>query len=161
METTNQGHYTVYLPAYNDERIIKRLSKIKDVEWQVFTKHNKKSYREGNVSMQPVNNKKFLESLAGAEGVLCGAGFETPAEVMFLQKKLMVIPMKGQYEQQCNAAALSSLGIPVIKSLKKKHLPSILDWVSNDQTFKSDFPDMTEEIINRLLTDFQNNNNIS
>jgi len=45
-----------------------------------------------------------------ATGVFCGAGFETPAEAMFLKKKLMVIPMKGQYEQQCNAAALEEIG---------------------------------------------------
>ncbi len=47
--------------------------------------------------------------------MLCGAGFETPAEALFLGKKLMVIPMKGQYEQHINAASLKELGIPVLK----------------------------------------------
>jgi hypothetical protein len=35
--------------------------------------------------------------------------FETPAEALFLGKKLLVIPMTGQYEQECNAAALAAL----------------------------------------------------
>jgi hypothetical protein len=42
-----------------------------------------------------------------------------------MQKKLMVVPMKGQFEQQCNAAALKDMGIPVIKSLKAKNLSEI------------------------------------
>ena len=31
----NKGHYTVYLPAYDDKRLIKRLSEFKNVEWDV------------------------------------------------------------------------------------------------------------------------------
>lgn len=51
--------------------------------------------------------------------MLCGAGFETPAEVLHLNKKLLVVPMKSQYEQHCNAAALKKLGVPVLKKVKK------------------------------------------
>lgn len=56
---------------------------------------------------------------------MCGAGFETPEEALFLGKKLMVIPIKGQYEQQCNVAALKEMGVPVIKSLKTKHVEKV------------------------------------
>lgn len=48
IQVSVEDHFTVYLPAYNDERIIKALKKIDDVQWQVFTKHGKKTYREGN-----------------------------------------------------------------------------------------------------------------
>jgi len=41
---------------------------------------------------------------------------ETPAEALFFKKKLMVIPMKGQYEQLYNAECLKQLGVPIIKS---------------------------------------------
>mgnify|MGYP003653144568 FL=1 len=37
----------------------------------------------------------------------------------------MVIPIKGQYEQQCNVAALKEMGVPVIKSLKTKHVEKV------------------------------------
>ena len=150
-EPLNLGHYTVYLPAYDDERLVKILSKVENVQWQVFSKHNKESFHEKNVWIRPINNDEFIDSMSKAEGVFCGAGFETPAEALFLKKKLMVIPMTGQYEQQCNAEALKNLGVPVIKSLKKKHLQKIADWVSNGKVIPVNFPDMTEKILKDII----------
>ena len=135
---SDKGHYTVYLPAYNDNRLIERLSEFKNVEWDVFSKHNKKVSRHKNVSIQPINNEKFVKSMAQSSGVLCGAGFETPAEALFLGKKVLAIPMKGQYEQQLNAEALRSMGVPVIKSLKPKHNDTILNWIQNGKPVEVD-----------------------
>ena len=42
---TAGNHYTVYLPSYDDEKILNILSKIKDVTWDVFSKHNKNNYK--------------------------------------------------------------------------------------------------------------------
>jgi len=147
----SRGHYTVYLPAYSDERIIKVLGKINNVDWQVFSKHSRKEYKEANIHIRPVNNDDFIESFINCTGVLCGAGFETPAEALFLKKKLMAIPMKGQYEQQCNAAALKTLGVPIIKSLKKKHLDKIKAWVEDDQFIPVNFPNITDKILNMIV----------
>ena len=144
-------HYTVYLPAYSDKRIYRVLSEIKNTDWQVFSKHSRETYRKDNVYFQPVNNDGFIESMLSCTGILCGAGFETPAEALFLKKKLLVIPMKGQYEQQCNAAALDELGVPVIKSLKKKYIGKIKNWTENTQFIPVSYPDITEEIINQLI----------
>ncbi len=144
-------HYTVYLPAYSDKRIHRILSTIKQVEWQVFSKHSKESYRKDNIYFQPVNNKGFIESMLSCTGILCGAGFETPAEALFLKKKLLVIPMKGQYEQKCNAAALDDLGVPVIKSLKEKYAGKIKNWTERTQSIPVNYPDITEEIIDQLI----------
>lgn len=150
-ESIYLGHYTVYLPAYDDDRLVKILSMVENVEWQVFSKHNKESFHEKNVWIRPINNEEFIDSMSSASGVFCGAGFETPAEALFLKKKLMVIPMKGQYEQQCNAEALKNLGVPVIKSLKKKHLQKIIDWVSNGKVIPVNYPDMTEKLLTDII----------
>ena len=93
----------------------------------------------------------FLDSLARAAGVLCGAGFETPAEALYLGKKLLVMPMKQQYEQQCNAAALAKMNVPVIKSLKDKNLDKVDQWLHQDQVILVDYPDQTASVIDRLL----------
>lgn len=151
MKLQNKKHYTVYLPAYNDERIIKVLSAFKNTEWQVFSKHNKKPFQQKNISILPIRNETFISSMASAEGVLCGAGFETPAEALFMQKKLLVIPMKGQYEQHCNAAALKQMGVPVIKSLKKKHADKIKAWLRSGEKVSVDYPDITEAVIDNML----------
>ena len=59
--------------------------------------------------------------------------------------------MKGQYEQQCNAAALKKMGIPVIKSLKSKHITTIQSWLENEQKIIVNYPDTTEKIINNII----------
>lgn len=152
--TVEEGsHYTVYLPSYSDGRILKMLSEVPNIKWEVFSKHNTKQHFGKNITIQPITNEAFIHSMVTAKGILCGAGFETPAEALYLGKKLMVIPMKGQYEQQCNAAALSGMGVPVIKSLKNKHLDKLLDWVESDSRLEVDYPDITTHIIDQLLNE--------
>ncbi|RZA01680.1 MAG: glycosyl transferase [Sphingobacteriaceae bacterium] len=151
----NKGHYTVYLPAYDDKRLIKHLSEFKNVEWDVFSKHNKKTVKNKNITIQPINNEAFIKSMAQSAGVLCGGGFETPAEALFMHKKLLVIPMKNQYEQQLNAAALKQMGVPVIKSLKPKHNDTILEWLNNGQPIRVNYPDNTQQILDMLFEDLK------
>ncbi|WP_276347735.1 glycosyltransferase family protein [Daejeonella sp. JGW-45] len=155
-KVTEGGHYTVYLPAYDDKRLILKLSQFKNVVWDVFSKHNKKAYRAKNVTIQPIHNDKFIKSMAGSAGVLCGAGFETPAEALFMKKKLLVIPMKNQYEQQLNAAALKEMGVPVIRSLKDRYDMVIASWIENERRVEVDYPNITQEIIDRVVQDNMN-----
>lgn len=151
VEISDKGHYTVYLPAYDDARLYNILQHFKTVKWEVFSKHNKSAFQLGNVSVRPLNNEAFIESMASCTGMLCGAGFETPAEALYLKKKLLVIPMKGQYEQQCNAAALKKMGVPVIKKLHLKYTETIFNWLESGEVIPVAYPDETEEIINRII----------
>ena len=127
------------------------LSQIKDVKWQIFSKHNQKEFLSKNITISPITNEAFVNSMASSRGILCGAGFETPAEALYMQKKLLVIPMKGQYEQQCNAAALKDMGVPVIKSLKMKQLDKIKTWINTEAKIDVNYPDLTDEIIKSVL----------
>jgi uncharacterized protein (TIGR00661 family) len=149
-----EDHYTVYLPAYSDDKIINVLSKIKGIKWKVFSKEAVKYYQKKNVYIKPIDSTKFEKSLATCTGILSGAGFETPAEAIYLKKKLMVIPMKNQYEQYFNAAALSDIGVPVLNSLKKKFIPEIKEWVKSGSIVELDFPNETQEIIDHILNDY-------
>lgn len=152
LEVKAKEHYTVYLPAYDDKKLIPLLSSFRNVEWQVFSKHTKTSYNVGRLSVYPINNKKFVDSLTSAKGVLCGAGFETPAEALFLGKKLMVVPMKSQVEQHYNALALKNMGVPVLKKVKKKHLPKIAEWLESSDIIHVDYPDVTAEAVAMAVT---------
>lgn len=147
----NRGHYTVYLPAYSDKKIIKILSYFPETRWEVFSKHNQSVYSENNILIHPVSNDLFIESLTSSAGVLCNAGFQTPSEAIFLKKKLLVIPMKGQYEQHCNAAALKMMGVTVIKNLKANQYGNIKNWIENEFRLSIDFPDETEYILDELM----------
>lgn len=148
---TEEGHYTVYLPAWNDSFLIKYLERFVGFRWQVFSKRQREPFQQGSISIFPVSPDEFTRSMASSSGVLCGAGFETPAEALFMQKKLMVLPMKGQYEQHCNAQALSEMGVPVIQDLNHVSAQEILKWLDSGDRVKVSFPDQTEAIIRHLL----------
>lgn len=151
IKPANKGHYTVYLPSYDDDRIIKHLKDFEAIDWQVFSKHNKKKKKVKNITILPIDKDLFLKSLVSSRGVLCNAGFGTTGEALFLKKKLLVIPMKKQYEQHCNAAMLESMGVPVMKSLKKKHLYKISEWLKSDKIVEVDYPDQTEQIVDIII----------
>ena len=147
-----KNYYVVYLPFYSDEKIIKVLSKIKGVKWKVFSKHSKEDYRVKNVKIIPICSSNFERNMAWSNGVICGAGFETPAEALYLKKKLLVVTMKKQYEQACNAESLKQLGVIVLSSFNKKMVPSILQWIESDTIINVDFPDRTQFIIDEIIT---------
>jgi uncharacterized protein (TIGR00661 family) len=149
------GHYTIYLPAYDDKKLVQLLLKISKVRWHIFSKHTKKPYHVGRISVYPVSGHDFIESVVTASGVLCGAGFETPAEVLHLNKKLMVVPMKSQYEQHCNAAALKKLGVPVLKKVKKKSIGKIERWLEESKPLNISFEDVAGKAVERAMEKFK------
>jgi uncharacterized protein (TIGR00661 family) len=147
----DKGHYSVYLPAYDDETIVKHLSKFPKARWEVFSKHNKQPFVSGNVSVMKIDNRAFIESMASSTGVLCGAGFEGPAEAMYLGKKVLVIPMQTQYEQHCNAAGAAVMGATVVNSLSEKYYGVIGEWLENGKHLEADYPDNTTGIIEKIM----------
>ncbi|HBL78313.1 MAG: glycosyl transferase [Bacteroidetes bacterium GWF2_42_66] len=152
----NKGHFTVYLPAYSDEEIIRVLGAVKDVQWEVFSKHAKGTYGYGNVYIQKVSIEEFGKSFLSCDGILCTAGFETPAEALYLGKKLCVIPMKNQYEQLCNAAFLASMGIKVLPSLSGNEA-KIEEWAKTSEYLHINYPDQTEAILKNILEQYERN----
>lgn len=151
LNPTNEGHYTVYLPSYDDAHLLKHLTKFSDVRWEVFSKHNHRALSFKNVNINPINSDAFVKSMASSEGVLCGAGFETPAEALYLGKKLLVIPMKNQYEQHLNAAALKEMGVPVINSLKKKNEYDMELWLNDQSHIEVNYPNNTLQIVETII----------
>lgn len=154
LQSTNLGHYTVYLPAIDDKDLVNVLKQIPQVRWEVFSKHTKLAYADGNVFVEPINNEKFNESMASCEGVFTGGGFEGPAEALHLGKKLLVAPMRFQYEQQCNAYALKQFGLPVIWGSNHNWVPILKDFVAKPQEHQFDFPDETAAIIAHTVNTF-------
>lgn len=148
----NKGHYTVYLPAYDDKKLLPLLTRFTKVKWHIFSKHAKKPYHVGKLSVYPVNNEDFTISMATSNGVFCGAGFETPAEALYLQKKLLVVPMKRQYEQHYNAAALKQMGVPIVKKVKKKSIDKIEAWIESNDRITVQYENIAEEAVKQALS---------
>ncbi len=145
----NKGYYMTYLPSFSDEFLIEKLNE-SHMDWRIFSKTATEIYVKGNVFVFPIDQTEFLRSFENCEGILCNAGFELPAEALFLQKKLFVMPIKNQYEQECNAVALEKMGVPVSREF---NLRKIQEWADAEQKIEVNYADHSEKII-RLILEF-------
>jgi len=71
-----------------------------------------------------------------------------------MNKKLLVVPMKNQYEQHCNAAALKKMGVPVLKKVKKKSLHKIEAWLDEKNKLDISFPDIAGKAVEKMIEKF-------
>ncbi|MEP6646180.1 MAG: glycosyl transferase, partial [Saprospiraceae bacterium] len=64
------------------------------------------------------------------------------------------IPITDQYEQQCNAAALASLGIRIMKDLNEETKHDFFDWVTapkiNIEMPANDIVSTLDYLLNRV-----------
>lgn len=127
----NQNHISVYLPAYHHRKLLQILRPITNVDWHIFAPSAAAYRSHGHIHINPVSNKGFLDSFKCSKGVLTSAGFETSAEAMYLHKKLMVVPIRNQYEQMCNAVALGQMGVQVQEKLADSE-EQITQWLEED-----------------------------
>ena len=135
-EPVNNGHITVYLSHYSDAIIQKTLARFRHLQFHVFSKFKTRIERTDNIVFMPVSNDAFTKSMITSCGVISGAGFETPAEALFLGKKLMCLPIQGQYEQLCNAAAVKEFGASVIHSIDYSFYECFENWLNcSEQPF--------------------------
>lgn len=150
-EASNKGHITVYLPSYCDNQLMQYLRPLTDHRFEVFSKEVKEVKTEGHVTFIPVGKEAFNKSLISCHGIVCGAGFETPAEALYLKKKMIAIPIKGQYEQLCNAAALKKIGVRTPDNLDDDFTDTFNNWVNDPATPGVTYQYSTEAIINILM----------
>jgi uncharacterized protein (TIGR00661 family) len=129
---TDRGHVTVYLPQYPCKEITTYLRSLTYIHFQVFTRETQHIKQLDNITFYPIDNEMFTQSLIDCHGIITGGGFETPAEALYLGKRVMVMPIHGQYEQWCNAAALQEWNVPVLDNLTTRTGVSIHRWYFND-----------------------------
>ena len=127
----NLEHITVYLPAFDRSCLENAFRKVSYKQFHWFLKDIKTVFTLGNITYYPVNQKLFNESLIHCEGIITGGGFETPAEALYLNKKILSIPIKNHYEQECNVAALKSMGVPVLNSIGEDFHLDIEHWLNH------------------------------
>lgn len=136
----DQGHITIYLSGYDRKFFQHHLTQIKGLKFHCFLPHITEISVHQNITFYPIRDELFTQSMIGSHGVITGGGFETPAEAIFLKKKLMCIPIKNHYEQYCNAAALMALGVAVRFTHQLKDFASHIDFWLNQKTLELDLP---------------------
>jgi len=153
------GSVLVYLPAFAPDVLEPVFSALPERTWHVFIRSGLSHPPSAkNVIWHTIDQEAFLDRLGRCSHVLCSAGFELPSEALFLGRQVAVIPIVGQFEQACNAQEAARLGVCVLGGL---HRPEDLDqlkhWLKADPLAPVDFPDETEKVVRRLLSDFRSN----
>lgn len=151
LNPTLGDHITVYLPAFDHEKLCSLFKKNPEIEWHIFSPTCTKAYQTGNVKVNPVGKEAFLDSFEKCTGLVSSTGFEATSEALFLGKKLLTIPIKNQYEQLCNAAAIEEMGGKVIYSITDNFSLEVKDWLRNGKVLTlleiSDEEDLIQKII--------------
>jgi len=147
----DNGHITVYLPQYSIAFLSPYLLTQSKFNFEVFTKEVKQPTNYKNLTLLPIDNKTFTHSLIQCHGIITAGGFETPAEALYLKKKLLSIPILNHFEQECNGAAMQKLGVTVIKKIDKNFNQVFTEWIQADNTVQFKLTHSTEEIVNLLM----------
>lgn len=127
---TDLGHVTVYLPSFQEHCLYTAFKSLKDLRFHWFLDSIKEITVKDNITYYPVNQQLFNQSLLSCHGLITGGGFETPSEALYLGKRLMSIPIRNHYEQQCNAAALKKMGVMVLGDVDDTFGEHIIRWLA-------------------------------
>ena len=147
----DNGHITVYLPQYSVSFLFFFLLAQSKFNFEIFTKEVKQPTNYKNLTLLPIDNKTFTNSLIQCHGIITAGGFETPAEALYLKKKLLSIPILNHFEQECNGAAMQKLGVTVIKKIDKNFNQVFTEWVQAENKTQFTLTHSTEEIVNLLM----------
>jgi uncharacterized protein (TIGR00661 family) len=148
------GGILVYLPFYSERVLEKVCANFPDQPFHIFTRNIKTPLVHGNIHFYPIGDIRFLHLLEKCDGVMCSSGFSLTSEAIFLGKKLLTIPMKNQYEQQCNAAFLKKQGAEVMMDISKNSPRIISDWLEHGKPLDIEFQDEKETLIRNILEDY-------
>ena len=147
----NDGHITVYLPQYSIEFLAPYYLAQPQFHFEVFTKQVDRIVCNQNITYFPINNEQFTSSLIRSYGIITAGGFETPAEAMYMNKKVLSIPILKHFEQECNGMALKKMGVMVLEKIDANFGDHFNNWVNNLSPIKLTLKHSTEEIIDILI----------
>jgi uncharacterized protein (TIGR00661 family) len=140
----------VYLNSYTDESIVKVLTQpeFRHKKFIVYSNKAEGITAQGNCIIEPLNNDTFTADMLNCSGVITAGGFQTISEALYLGKKLFVIPIKKQFEQNANARILEQMGVTTCKEL---NADCIEKWLRSPNTVQVKFDDDLQNIVNAIL----------
>jgi uncharacterized protein (TIGR00661 family) len=135
-----RGKIVVYMGFETLADMEKMLVPFADHQFHIYSQDVTVASQHGNLHFSPLSYQRFHEDLIDCEGVITNAGFELASECIQLGKKLLVKPLRGQFEQESNALAIKQLGYgSVMPALGSKH---VQDWLQKPAVFAHPFPDV-------------------
>jgi uncharacterized protein (TIGR00661 family) len=110
LEQSNTGPIVIYsTTGTHEDQLREVLSKRDEQRFYIygFNKHAE----HGNCVFKERSTEGFLTDLAAARGVIASAGSSLLAECLYLRKRMLLLPLPGQYEQIINAYYAEKFGL--------------------------------------------------
>ena len=145
-KTERKGFILVYLSAYNVDELVELFEGYPNYQFVIFSSQiDKPGWNKSNVRFRPADPSDFMYALLQCNGVITGGGFETVAEALYLNKPVFTIPIKGQYEQECNATAASKFDNVFKEPLSEVYLKEFMAVTKQIGIRENDFEISTDE----------------
>lgn len=141
----------IYLPSYAEEVLIERLRPLRTYRFNIFSKHTEVAYQIDNLRIYPVGKNQWMRCLGICANAIVGAGFQGASEMLYLNKRLLAIPMLAQYEQECNAKALEEIGATVIPHIGEDFTDIVRHWLTTSHPINVNFPNHTGELVQKAF----------
>ena len=160
LEPSNAGHVVVYWTTGTEETGLRSvLRQFRDQTFHVYGFD--KSARIDNCVFKQPSTEGFLADLAAARGVVASAGLSLISECMYWRKKMLLLPLAGQYEQIVNAHYFEKFGLGIAarrlnETVLKRFLQQVDEPVSQDERIlwpdNERFFETLERALGRLRT---------
>jgi len=151
----NQGFILAYIlnPGYGEE-IKSWCQKNPATKVEVFREQSEKEISViNNLTFHNLSGEKFINHLVNCAAYASTGGFESISEAAYLQKSILMVPTRGQFEQKCNATDAQRAGLA--QTANKFDLsPLILNQTKThprgQSAFKEWVDDYGDKIVNIL-----------
>jgi uncharacterized protein (TIGR00661 family) len=112
LKATPGEHILLYSTTGTEqEQLLNILQKFAGQKFYIYGFNKSAEYQ--NCIFKKRSTEVFLADLAGSRGVIASAGFSLVSECMYLRKKMLLLPLAGQYEQIINAHYIQKLGLGI------------------------------------------------
>lgn len=138
----------VYYPFCPAQELIELLIGFDDFEFHIFHGEDRAS-EQRHLHFYAFSKENFHRIQKQCCGVIAAAGFELPSESIHLGQKLLIVPLKGQIEQQINAAILKLIKRAcVVEHLSREVVEK---WLAAPQPQAKPYPEVAYAIAEWLI----------
>lgn len=142
--STNDESVLVYLPFEDNQDVEELLLRFNQQKFVSYHPDNSEVAVRGNVEHRPLCHDSFKKQLHACSGVIANGGFELPSEALSLGKKLLLKPLKGQFEQLTNVATLETLGLA--QGMDFLDAAALRDWLDEQPAEHVHYPNVANSI---------------
>ncbi|WP_413111203.1 MJ1255/VC2487 family glycosyltransferase [Thaumasiovibrio sp. DFM-14] len=140
----NGSEVLVYLPFESVGAVVALLNRFPAIQFNVFHPTVTRQQQQKNVHLHPLSKSCFQNKLLQCHGVIANGGFELPSEAIGLGKKLLLKPLKGQFEQESNVMTLEMMGLAQVMTTMNPN--AIRTWLDKPEPGAAVYPNVAEYI---------------